>query len=850
VTDRPVGATYRLQLTPGSGFDAAAGLVDYLASLGVTHLYLSPVLTARPGSTHGYDVVDPTTVAEALGGEDGLRRLAATAHAAGLGLVVDIVPNHLGVGADNPLWELLLAEGQGGEGARFFDVDWSPALPGAEGKVILPVLGEQYGLVLHRGELQVVAEAGQQPRLRYFDDSFPLSQESREVLDRSGGADALNGIPGRPETWTRMHALLEEQHYRLVWWRIGDAVVNYRRFFAINELAGVRVEDEAVFDHTHATILRLVDEGVIDGLRVDHPDGLRDPARYFQRLAERSGGIWTVAEKITHPGEALPDWPVAGTTGYEFCNDVLGLFVDPAAEEAFTEVAEGPDSGDFDWWAWDGRDDVLDADLTADVLRLGRRLWALTEQDLLARDVGWSDVVTALCEALCEFDVYRTYVDPQTGELGEQDARVLQVVFDESAGRLAGRVGQPLVALGALRRIVTSPAGDSPAQLDFVARFQQLSVAVMAKGVEDTAFYRDRRLLALNEVGGDPRRFGFDVPTFHAANAERAAHHQAGMVTTATHDTKRGEDTRLRIAVLTELGDRWPTLLKRWQERDWSDDDTVSLICQTMIGVWPLAGDLTEDVRDRVDAYLTKALREAGQWTTWHDPSTEFEGEVHAAVERMLADAAFREQMGELAHACGEIAMVSGLAQVLLRCTAPGVPDTYQGNELWDDSLVDPDNRRPVDFQTRRQLLAELEAGPVDAAALWAARRDGRVKLWVLSQALRTRRQHPGFFGAGAGYQPLRASGEWADHLVGYARTDAAGNAGIVAVAPRLPGAVMGPDLRPPLDEIYGDTALELPPGTWDDVLTDRGGYGNGELPIAEALADLPVALLVRREPR
>ncbi len=869
MTERPIGATYRLQLTPDSGFEAAAGIVDYLASLGATHLYLSPILTARPGSTHGYDVVDPTTVSEALGGEDGLRRLAETAHEAGLGLVVDIVPNHLGIGPDNRLWELLLAEGQGGEGARFFDVDWSPALPGAEGKVILPVLGDQYGAVLLAGELRLVIEDGP-VRLRYHDHSFPLSPETREALGRSGGVDALNGIPGRLETWTRMHALLEDQHYRLVWWRIGDAAVNYRRFFAINELAGVRVEDEAVFDHTHGTILRLVDEGVIDGLRVDHPDGLRDPARYFQRLAERSGGVWTVAEKILHSPdpdhpEALPDWPVAGTTGYDFCNDVLGLFVDPAAEERFTELDAPPDDdeddNDDDGLELDelvalhyrllirvAKLDVLDADLASDFRRLTRLLWALAQEHPEARDVTQGHCGLAVAGVLTSLSVYRTYVDPVSGAAHDADERVLDKAF---AGARERDDGVPQALEKLLRRLLAGRASSSPAHLDFLARFQQLSSAVMAKGVEDTAFYRHRRLLALNEVGGDPGRFGIDVDTFHAANAARAGRHPGGMLTTATHDTKRGEDVRLRMAALTELPDRWEAALHRWQ--DWSelDADDSQLVLQTMIGIWPLAesGNQSGQLAERLQAYIVKALREAGEGTSWVDPSDEYESEVTGFIARALGDPVFGAEMGALASAANEIAMVSGLAQVLLRCTAPGVPDTYQGNELWDDSLVDPDNRRPIDFQARRRLVAELDAGGADPEGLWASRRDGRIKLWVLSRALRTRRQHPGFFGADAGYRPLEASGQCADHLVAFARTDAAGNPGIVAVTPRLPGAVMARDLRAPLGKIYGDTTLELPQGIWDDVLTGHRGHGGGELVMADALARLPVALLVRRAP-
>ncbi|MDQ3538783.1 MAG: malto-oligosyltrehalose synthase [Actinomycetota bacterium] len=876
MSDRPIGATYRLQLTPDRGFDAAAGLVDYLASLGVTHLYLSPILTARSGSTHGYDVVDPTTVSEALGGEPGLRRLATTAHAAGLGLIIDIVPNHLGIGPQNPLWELLLAEGQGGQGARFFDVDWSPALPGAEGKVILPVLDDQYGMVLRRGELRVV-EGDEGPRLRYCDHSFPLSPESREALVRSGGVDALNGTPGQPESWARMHALLEDQHYRLVWWRIGDAVVNYRRFFAVNELAGVRVDDEAVFDHTHATILRLVGEGLIDGLRVDHPDGLRDPARYFQRLAERSAGVWTVAEKIlhsahpTHP-EALPDWPVAGTTGYDFCNDVLGLFVDPAAEDLFTELEAEQFADDEDDEEHDGRDaddeqdevedlhdlaleyyrlllrvaklDVLTANLDSEFTRLTRLLWALAQQHLEARDVRQSDCVWTLAEVLASMPVYRSYVDPVSGAANDSDERVLDVSF-AATGQTGPAEPEPLYEL--LRRLLSGRAGTSPAHLDFLARFQQLSSAVMAKGVEDTAFYRDRRLLALNEVGGDPARFGIDVADFHAANAHRARRGRVGfgvgMLTTATHDTKRGEDVRLRMAALTEVPERWRAALRPWL--GWSDlqVEDSQLVLQTMIGVWPLAGSPTGQLVERVQAYAVKALREAGQGTSWVDPSHDYESEVTGFIARALGDPGFCQEMGALASAVNEIAMVSGLAQVLLRCTAPGVPDTYQGNELWDDSLVDPDNRRPVDLEARRRLLAELDAGD-DVEALWASRRDGQVKLLVLSQALRARREHPAFFGPDAGYQPLEADGEWADHVVAYARTDAAGTAGAVVVVPRLPGAVMGPDLRSPLGDAWGNTTLRAPGGDCHDVLSGRIHRG-GALGLRDLLVALPLALLV-----
>ncbi|MGH3666634.1 MAG: malto-oligosyltrehalose synthase, partial [Egibacteraceae bacterium] len=817
----------------------------------ISHLYLSPVLTARTGSTHGYDVVDPTKVSPALGGEQGLRTLADRAHGAGLGVICDIVPNHLGIGADNPLWEDLLTHGQGGEGARFFDVDWNPPLPGARGKVILPVLGDQYGAVLHRGDL-TATETERGPRLRYFEHSFPLSDETREAVGRAGGVTAFAGTPGEPETWHRLHALLESQHYRLVSWRVGDAVVNYRRFFAINELAGVRVEDDAVFDRTHDKVLQLVDDGVIDGLRVDHPDGLRDPTRYLERLAERSGGVWTVVEKITHSPdparpEPLPDWPVAGTTGYDFCNDVVGLYVDPAAEQRFDLLAWGQDlslgtgrRGLVD----DAKMQILDADLNADFERLAWRVWALAQVELSVRDYTagqWSWFLSAL---LVSLDVYRTYVDPQTGAARAADADVLDRAF---ATARFWDVDNDVPSLRPwLRSVLLGEAGDSPGHLDFIARFQQLSSALMAKGAEDTAFYRDRRLLALNEVGGDPVRFGIDVAAFHDANAERARRHPAGMLTTATHDTKRGEDVRLRIAALTELPEGWGGCLTGWRQRGWVDEHTLDLICQTLVGVWPLDGQMTPALTGRVKAYLTKALREAGEETDWLEPDDEFEAEVHAGLDEMLDDGDFLAEMAQIATAAQEIAMVSGLSQVLLRCTAPGVCDTYQGNELWDDSLVDPDNRRPVDFAGRRRLLAELGDGP-DAEALWTARRDGRVKLWVLTQALRVRRGHPHAFGADAGYEPLVADGRWADHVVGYARTDADGEPRIVAVALRLPGAIMGPDLRSPLGEVFDATTLQMHDGDWDEVLTGHRGCGGGTLPLADVLTELPVGLLVRR---
>ena len=842
---RPIRSTYRLQLTPDFGFDAARELVGYLADLGVSHLYLSPILQARTGSTHGYDVADPSRVSQDLGGEPALRTLADTAHAAGLGLIADIVPNHLGIGPDNADWQTLLAEGHSSEGARVFDVDWHPPLPGADGKVILPVLGDHYGTVLYNGELSLVDQpdaAGRRFHLRYYDQTFPLSPESLEALERVGGVDAMTGVPGQPATWVRLHALLERQHYRLVHWRIGDRIVNYRRFFAVSDLAGVRQEDPHVFDRTHAKVLDLVAEGVLDGLRIDHPDGLRNPREYLAQLADRTGGIWTVVEKITHPGEPLEPWATAGTTGYEFCNDVVGLFVDPAAMQDFDAWAAelGADPRPYGEQVAAAKREVLDNDLAAEFTRLTRALWTLAQEHLEVRDIDDRHCASALRETLVGMPVYRTYVDPESGEASLRDREVIGVAVD--AGR-AHADASPYV-MHFLASVLTGDAGTSPLQRDFAARFQQVSGALMAKGVEDTVFYRYLRLVALNEVGGDPSHFGLSVEEFHARNAVRCEQHPAGMLTTATHDTKHGEDVRLRIAALTEMPQRWASVATPLAQSAPIDGPTAGLLLQTLVGMWPAtdSGEVTGPLRDRLVAYAVKATREAGLHTNWYDPDAEYEHALELFVDGVLGDDRARKEIAGIASAAAEIGMVSGLAQVVLRTLSPGVPDTYQGNELWDDSLVDPDNRRPVDWEQRRAVLHQVRGE--DAGALWADRRNGRIKLRTLATALSVRAAHPEAFGESGGYEPLAVTGRWADRAVAFART-AGGHAQVVVVVPRLAGAVMGAELAPPLGNRWDDTRIKLPPGDWDDALTGRS-VPEGSL--AALFADFPLAILVRRD--
>jgi (1->4)-alpha-D-glucan 1-alpha-D-glucosylmutase len=851
------GATYRVQLTPDFRFSAAAELVPYLRELGVTHLYLSPLLEARRGSMHGYDVADPTRVSAALGGEEALRALADVAHEAGMGLVGDIVPNHVGTGAENPLWEGLLADGHAGAAAAYFDVDWEPPLPGASGKVVVPVLGTPYGHALHDGELEVVDVDGT-PRLRYFEHSFPLSPASIEALDRAGGLDAVAGEAGQPDSWNRLHALLEQQHYRLVHWRVGDALVNYRRFFAINELAAVRVENEAVFEHTHRAIAGLAD-GVLDGLRVDHVDGLADPAGYLRRLHEAVGGAWTVVEKILAPGERLEDWAVAGGTGYDFLGDVLRLHVDTAAEADMTEVARALDAwpDDLDTAVRAAKVEVMEADLLGDTDRVARRLWALTQQHPTVRDVDGHACRAAVVETIASLHVYRTYVEPEEPASDIDEARIRAAVTT-ARHHCVRTVPESLWDF-----LVRTFCGDvrGPLRDEVVRRFQQLSGAVMAKGVEDTFLYRQHRLAALNEVGVEPDPFGEDAQAFHEANGRRAETAPLAMLTTATHDTKRGDDTRLRIAALTELADDWREGVGRWVKGNRHlvvdtprgpapDASTEYLLYQTLVGVWPLA-DPDPDLADRVAAYMVKACREGGLRTDWVDPDEAFESALGAFVRRLLdreASADFLADLATVAEPAAEIAMVTGLAQVLLRSTSPGVPDTYQGTELWRDDLVDPDNRRPVDFGRRRELLAALDEAAPDLARLWSSRRDGRVKLWVLSRTLRTRASHAGCFGADGAYEPLPVSGRWADRVVAFARRSPDGDVAVV-LAPRLPGALI--DAGGVTGEVWEDTAVDLgrhAEAVGRDVLGLRDvAASDGSVRLADVLVDLPVALLVSR---
>ncbi|MFL6094011.1 MAG: malto-oligosyltrehalose synthase [Blastococcus sp.] len=772
--DRGVPAsTYRLQVHAGFRLQDAAEVAGYLADLGVTHAYSSPLLRSAEGSNHGYDTVDHAHIDEARGGRDGFDRFVAALHEHGLGLVLDLVPNHMGVAdaAAAPWWWDVLQHGQESAHAAAFDIDW--VFGG--GKVRIPVLGSAADLA----ELKVVsggAGGDGEAELHYYDNRFPIAPGTGQ---------------GTPQ---EVHA---RQHYELVDWRRADSDLNYRRFFAINTLAGLRVEDPAIFDATHELVLQLVRDGAVDGLRIDHPDGLADPKGYLDRLAEAAGGRWTVVEKILEPGEDLPEsWRTAGTTGYDALAEVDEVLIDPAGEAALTALDTELAGRQVDYAALvhDCKREVTDRMLGSEVARLVRVIGELPGVDAARQ-------TEALAELLATFPVYRSYLPDGRQHLDATVAAVRERRPDLAA------------AVDALHPVLAQ-AGTEAA-----TRFEQTSGPVMAKGVEDSAYYRWARFVALNEVGGDPDRFGSTVEEFHAAQQRRAERYPDSMTTLSTHDTKRSEDVRARLAVLAEVPTEWASLVRYLLSRHpLADRPLAHLVWQNLVGAWPLS-------RERAHAYVEKAAREAGTSTTWTDPDEEFEARLHALVDAAYDDEAAGARIHKFVQRIASFGRSNSLSQKLLQLTMPGVPDVYQGTELWDHSLVDPDNRRPVDYGLRRTLLASLDDGQVPAVD-----ESGTAKLLVVSRVLRARRDHPEWF---AGYQPVTVTGSAADHVVTFDR------GGAVAVATRLPAALAASG--------WGDTALQLPNGAWRDLLTGERVVSDVAGVAADVvLARLPVALLVR----
>ena len=874
------------------------------------------MLQAAPGSAHGYDVVDHSQPSAQLGGWEGHARLVAALGEAGLGQVLDIVPNHMAIGGpENRWWWDVLANGPSSPWASHFDITWDPPEEKLRNTVLLPILGDHYGTVLDAGDVRLVHEHGEFT-IRYFDHVLPVAPPSLSGLLAEAAAEAdsddlafiataLRRLPAatrtdpagvaerhrdtrvlrrqlerlldeRPEVGAAiaaavdrvnadvdaLDALLDDQNYRIAHWRTAGRELGYRRFFDITTLVGLRMEDEEVFADTHRLVLRWVGDGVVDGLRVDHPDGLRDPEGYFGRLAAAAPGTWVVAEKILEAGEELPsDWAVAGTTGYDRLALINGLFVRAEGEGPLTAAYAELTGSPTDWEAV--RDDAkayaVREILAADVTLLTALLVEICEQRRHQRDRTRHELHEALRELLAAFPVYRTYVRAEAGVVRPDDAaRVTEAV--RVVGERRPDIDPALLAFLADLLLLRLPDA-GPREHELVMRFQQLTGPAMAKGVEDTAFYRYTRLLSLAEVGADPGRFGVPVTEFHAANRRVQERWPATMTTLSTHDTKRSADVRARLHLLSEVPSAWADACGRWMAASaelWPgsgggaadagpDRPTQHLLFQTLVGAWPLE-------EDRAVAYLAKATKEAKLRTSWTAPDAAFDAARDAFVRAVLATESLVADVAAFVDRLVAYGRLNALAQTLVALTVPGVPDIYQGDELWNLSLVDPDNRRPVDFAVRRRLLDELGGIGPDEVLAWAD--DGLPKLAVVHAALQLRRRRPAAFGAGpaGAYRPLAVGGRAADHAVAFAR---GGDGGEVAVVvPRLVATLVGgPDPDPaalpagphPARGAWGDTAVALPTGAWRDVLTGAAWPG-GEVALDRLLDRFPVALLERAD--
>ena len=915
-------ATYRVQLNHTFRFEDARRRVDYLARLGVSDLYVSPILKAIPGSMHGYDLVDHTQINPELGSQEDFAELSAELKRRGMGLLLDTVPNHMGIATANPAWTDVLENGPSSLFARFFDIDWDPVKDELRGKVLLPILGDQYGQVLERGELQLTYADGAF-NIRYFDNVFPLGPRGygeviqlrldhleqqlpaddldlvelksiatavshlpterpdlaradvemrareKEVIKRrlaalsaknpviaeylQANVKVLNGTPGEARSFDALDRLLTLHcSYRLAHWRVAGEEINYRRFFDINALAAVRVEDPEVFETAHALIFRWVAEEKVNGLRIDHPDGLFDPTAYFLNLQERyflekargvlgpvsaehweasmpklrerwraevendrksplRNALYVVVEKIQGGRERIPEsWAVHGTTGYRFLNTVSGVFVQPANEGIFTELYESftHETTPFHELVYQKKKLILSDAMSSEVNVLARELNRISEMNRRTRDFTLNALRRGLHEFVALFPVYRTYVDGWRPELDTRDVRyiVYSIARAKERDRNTSSSLYDFLRDILLRRYPAHlEAKEREVMLRFAMKLQQLTGPVTAKGLEDTAFYIYNRLTSLNEVGGEPERFGARAGLFHERNEKRARQWPAAMLTTSTHDTKRSEDVRARINVLTEIPEIWRANVRRWNKANamfkitagqsaWPSLNDEYLFYQTLVGAWPMGlghdSVAFQDFRGRLEQYMAKATKEAKVRTSWTNPNPRYDNAVIQFVQR-TTDArhakAFLDQVQAFVREIERPGQLNALGQLLLKAASPGVVDTYQGCELWDLSLVDPDNRRPVDFAERERLLSlmERERGRDRLALshrLWASPDDGQVKLYVLTEALQLRARRREMFRRGD-YLPILAQGAKAASVIAFARRHQ--EEWVVAVVPR-----------------------------------------------------------------
>lgn len=876
-------STYRLQLHKDFTFEDAGRIADYLKELGISHVYSSPYLQAAPDSMHGYDVVDHRRVNEELGGLEGHERFSRRLGEVGLGQVLDIVPNHMSLARQNRYWWDVLENGMNSRYAGFFDIDWNPNEERLREKVLVPILPDQYGRVLASGDI-VVKRAGSTFVVEAAGQSFPISPESlstilaraadyarsdtlnfvgasygrlpstemndrRTVLARHRDKNVLQGLLDRLCTEEQgvcdavdravrelngdpdaLDAFLTQQHYRLAYWKTADQQLAYRRFFDVNTLIGLRVEREFVFDETHTLIVKWLKSGLLDGVRVDHPDGLRDPRQYFQRLRDRAPDAWILGEKILEPGEWLRDWPIEGTSGYDFLNMALGVLVDRDGVKRLGELYSEftGDATPFPTVAHDKKIAVTQEALGSDVNRLTTLFVNVCESHREERDFTRAEIRRAIREVAACFSVYRTYVVSDRSEITDEDRTRIARACECAKNN---RTDIDALLFDFMHDVLTLKVQGKD-ESEFVARFQQFTGPVMAKGVEDTAFYCFNRLTAMCEVGGDPDCGGFTLEAFHEYQQKVLATSPYTMTTLGTHDTKRSDDVRARLAVLSEMPHEFASVATRWSERgrplqqgDVIDAGTEWFLFQTVLGAWPITPD-------RLKEYMTKAMREAKVRTSWVANNADYENALAAYIDAMLADEVWVAEIETFVARLLEAGRINSLTQTLLKHTAPGVPDLYQGGELWDLSLVDPDNRRPVDYELRRALLEEMKQ--LDVRAVRARMDEGLPKLWTIHHSLCLRNERRDAFGAGAIYEPLHAEGLFADSVIAYVR-----GGDVITVGQRL-------SVR--RDGEWGDTSLRLPEGRWLNRLTgERLEIKDGnDVGLSALLMEFPVALLTR----
>lgn len=981
-------STYRLQFNGQFGFSDAKDIVPYLHRLGITDIYSSPYFKAHEGSLHGYDILDQNILNPEVGTEEEYEELTGELKRCDMGQILDIVPNHMCIeGQGNAYWMDVLENGPSSSYANFFDIDWHPVKHELENKILIPILGDQYGSILENGELNVLFEEGSF-FVCYYEHKLPLipktysalltldieilereltidapqyqelmsivtalrhlppvtekdaeriaeryrekevvkrrlwslyqnSSAIKEFIDRN--VEAFNGRKGDPHSFDLLDALLREQVYRISHWRVATEEINYRRFFDINSLGAIRVEDPAVFEQTHALIFRLVETGKITGIRIDHADGLLDPEEYIERLQsacflrmygdcldpqagpedreaavrEKYGRVmnadpsyrpfYIVSEKILLKSEKLPDgWKVYGTTGYDFANQVNGLLVDTSNAKAFETLYTRflQHRIDFQEAIYEKKKLVMQVAMSSEINTLGHYLNLISEQNRHTRDFTLNSLIKSIVEVIACFPVYRTYI---TGfDVPERDRQYIDATIIR-AKRLNPAISASIFDF--IRDVLllhfpdTITGEQKNDRLDFVKRFQQITGPVMAKGVEDTAFYLYNRLLSLNEVGGSPDRFGITLEAFHGQNIERSKNRPLAMLATSTHDTKRSEDVRARISVLSEIPDQWREALSRWGRQNRRLKMIVDgkpapsrneeyLLYQTLVGAWPFCATEDEEFtvfRSRMKEYMLKAMREAKVHTSWISPDSLREDAVMYFVDSILTESRHNNFLNDffsfqkMTAACG---IFNSLAQTLLKITSPGIPDVYQGNELWDFSLVDPDNRRQIDFGLRKQMLHELEQKEADAGLLQVAREvvatrnDGRIKLHLTAKALNFRRDNRELFETGR-YLPLTVAGALQDHVCAFERS--INDSSIMVVVPRFCSRLIRGENGLPLgSEVWGNTRIIQPFDTagsryhnifTGEVLSLNRQDGSLGLALQDVLAEFPVALLVRLPP-